>query len=1183
MPIPWSNDIAKQYWERRRPFIADKGYANPSKINRNLIAIQKKEEMSTSQISKLRAEFGIHDDISPLSEEYDALSSWCRTLSWSNCTKCSSLIPEKLLPSFPKNTKCQRTPDCVCKKSEYIVPDKESIPIELRDLKLQHIIALRPFTIDTGKYEVMKHGYRRKTAIFRLTCSIISVEDKIQSLQSPTDKEICSNAFHYLKGSRLSSYSSFLDMRETFLREQRQPTVFDVFKWKGIECALWPNIYPFTSWCESIHDGVESRKSSKKSFLTKCFSPVLDYSFNFSLLQFVFDRWIFKTVTGAINSAKIFSAKNAQSLAFNSLQDKSFCKGYWQWQHRYLIDAVRQFGLPDLFITISPSEWSFPLPYWMEDISKMSGRGPTELPCYETTNFMHILEQIIRGYLCGANDAKWRKHLLNDSKYTLTSNINTYFYRFEFQKRGTVHVHCLVWLKNIARIRYEHIRAELPTDDAKLAYFVNKCQLSNYSPLPLLESKTCITKTGTKQKLNISHPYSAKLKKVRGYIDTVLCSLKSSMDIQTSNGKSMLLKYVSSYVSKANESFHSDVFFCDSLAPSTMAFKYAMSLDICEPEMWALLTNIKLSWTNATRKKLNIPNTVDGVRTNSTVCKYYKREQQYKTLSLLEWLRNVDEKKTIPTEYSKKKVVLVGMRYCSIFNNFYFFQFLVANFPHYNIEEILPIDDSHLPQQVLYFNRAVSLMPQFFQSGAVFVSLLESEGHKDHYLKTLTSFVDSLIDVNNLYKRHLLPNAILAHQSISGNISLQLKGNQLLFFNYFCELMKQRQEALITAKLSPCENKFPLVLGKPGTGKTHTIHKCIQHCLNNGLNPCVAVPTGTLACTYKELYGEDVTCDTLHGIFKFHTITNDKPQINWSLSIYDVIFIDEVSQVSVDLFHHILATVCRLDISPLLILSGDFAQQQPIATVNNRTSMVSNILSCQHCKDHLQIFNLTTQFRSSDDKLINFLHHIRHAPPTDGMLANICRDRVFFPNDIKEEQIYQHLSKHPDALVLTMTRRASAYINQVVVKNKFTSHPFAHVVMDDEQLSPIHRDMRLLLTQNVNKSIGFVNGQFVTVKSVKGNTIVAQHPNGNIINIFPWTRQVQNSTITAYPCLPGYACTISKVQGQTISKIILWIDTKRTPPGTAYVAFSRVRKLNDIYFLQRPTPQQFIPATHNTT
>ena len=35
------------------------------------------------------------------------------------------------------------------------------------------------------------------------------------------------------------------------------------------------------------------------------------------------------------------------------MDSKAFSVTYWQWQHRYVLNAVEQFGRPDAFVTIS--------------------------------------------------------------------------------------------------------------------------------------------------------------------------------------------------------------------------------------------------------------------------------------------------------------------------------------------------------------------------------------------------------------------------------------------------------------------------------------------------------------------------------------------------------------------------------------------------------------------------------------------------------------------------------------------------------------------------------------------------------------------------------------------------------------------------------------------------------------
>ena len=112
------------------------------------------------------------------------------------------------------------------------------------------------------------------------------------------------------------------------------------------------------------------------------------------------------------------------------------------------------------------------------------------------------------------------------------------------------------------------------------------------------------------------------------------------------------------------------------------------------------------------------------------------------------------------------------------------------------------------------------------------------------------------------------------------------------------------------------------------------------------------------------------------------------------------------------------------------------------------------------------------------------------------------------------------------------------------------------VLIDDKSFIPIHKSTRFIITQNINKEIGFVNGQFVNVVAVRNNTIIAFTQSGAVFNIHPIRKIVDDCQITVHPCLPVYAMTICKAQGQTVNKVVLWIDTDRTWSGTAHVVFS---------------------------
>ena len=267
-----------------------------------------------------------------------------------------------------KSSKPARGHTCPCHASTYVVPQAHLIPEVLTALSWEDNIILSPLKKKCGPFQHRAHGYQCKTEVCKLVTNGQSVLETIRSLSSHSQQERCLAAYNYLITSSDSSYKDFVLLAADLLSQGKDPSIFDMFTWVGIECALWPTLFPFTSWCESALTSESTNRSSKASFLVKCFSPVIDYSMHFELLQFTFDRWVYKTITGALQSSRQFHGTVSQYQVVSALDSKPFSVGYWKWQHRYLIDAVRQFGFPTLFITISPYEWSYTHPLWLQDI-----------------------------------------------------------------------------------------------------------------------------------------------------------------------------------------------------------------------------------------------------------------------------------------------------------------------------------------------------------------------------------------------------------------------------------------------------------------------------------------------------------------------------------------------------------------------------------------------------------------------------------------------------------------------------------------------------------------------------------------------------------------------------------------------------------------------------------------------
>ena len=131
---------------------------------------------------------------------------------------------------------------------------------------------------------------------------------------------------------------------------------------------------------------------------------------------------------------------------------------------------------------------------------------------------------------------------------------------------------------------------------------------------------------------------------------------------------------------------------------------------------------------------------------------------------------------------------------------------------------------------------------------------------------------------------------------------------------------------------------------------------------------------------------------------------------------------------------------------------------------------------------------------------------------------------------------------------------------------------------DDPNVMPtevaVYKSMRIVLTKNLNKSVGFVNGMGAEVLDMCDNGLFVKTDQGRKIMVYPWTDE---NRITAYPFRIGYASTLHKVQGATLGHVTLWLDLPNMP-AAGYVALSRVKMDRDWRFIGNPTVHHFTPA-----
>ena len=91
------------------------------------------------------------------------------------------------------------------------------------------------------------------------------------------------------------------------------------------------------------------------------------------------------------------------------------------------------------------------------------------------------------------------------------------------------------------------------------------------------------------------------------------------------------------------------------------------------------------------------------------------------------------------------------------------------------------------------------------------------------------------------------------------------------------------------------------------------------------------------------------------------------------------------------------------------------------------------------------------------------------------------------------------------------------------------------------------------------------------VKYVQGNTIFVQTSEA-IVPVFA----VYSNGLEYFPIVAGYASTIHKVMGQTLTHVTLVFDMRMLSPAVRYVALSRVSSLDDVVPLLRLRKSHFI-------
>ena len=177
------------------------------------------------------------------------------------------------------------------------------------------------------------------------------------------------------------------------------------------------------------------------------------------------------------------------------------------------------------------------------------------------------------------------------------------------------------------------------------------------------------------------------------------------------------------------------------------------------------------------------------------------------------------------------------------------------------------------------------------------------------------------------------------------------------------------------------------ITGGPGTGKTEAIIHAAYIAAETGCRVLILCPTGALVHAYKERLPptDQIVVETLHSVFSIaRKVDLDTYAPPGRLRRYDLIFIDEASQITDDIWDCLFVGIRELPQKPLVVIGADYQQVAPIGGGTQGQDQCEQIFTIE----------LTVVHRTDDPTLLEFLAFARTKQPSRSMLRDLFDDRL---------------------------------------------------------------------------------------------------------------------------------------------------------------------------------------------
>ncbi|XP_065641836.1 uncharacterized protein LOC136071699 [Hydra vulgaris] len=414
--------------------------------------------------------------------------------------------------------------------------------------------------------------------------------------------------------------------------------------------------------------------------------------------------------------------------------------------------------------------------------------------------------------------------------------------------------------------------------------------------------------------------------------------------------------------------------------------------------------------------------------------------------------------------------------------------------------------------------------------------------------------------------------------------------------------------------------------GPAGCGKTFTYNYLISETQSRHIRTATAAWTGIAATLLKN------GC-TMHGLFKLPVPILETSTCNVTpnsihgrflrqISLY---LLDEASMIpkyALSAIDKLLQDICNNNFpfgGKVILMGGDFRQILPVVKRGRPAEVIESCLKCSEHWQYVQRFSLTVNMRVQIEEeefsqwLLKLGSGTLPVKPEDPLRGCIEIPEQCFLSDNESivEKIFGGAEEgdYAKRAILTPTNVDSLAINEEVLHrlpgdvktylssdsidtddlNEINNFPVEFLNSLTPSGMPVHClklkiGAVIMLLRNLDLKGGLCNGTRLMVRALHNNYIDGEVLTGVSAGNRVFVPRVQLAPSDAnlpftlkrrqFPVRLAYSMTINKSQGQTFEKVGVYLKKPCFSHGQLYVACSRTRSFNSLFFKVDKHPLQ---------